>query len=108
MRHTLREYEDVNSGDYARALTGKLDKIYSVYRFSIAVFDETTAPTAYSYKGNGNCLPTGNSQMSGYGKSLVVCWTPQDSFDVAANRANVTQLGNLLKETLKNQTVRIL
>ena len=46
--------------------------------------------------------------MSGYGKSLVVCWTPQDSFDVAANRANVTQLGNLLKETLKNQTVRIL
>ena len=108
LTHTLREYEDVNSGDYARALTGKLDKIYSAYRFSIAVFDETTAPTAYSYKGNGNCLPTANSQMSGYGKSLVVCWTEEDSFDVAANRANVIQLANLLKETLKSQTVRIL
>ena len=108
LRHTLREYEDVSSENYARALTRKLEKIYSAYRFSIAVFSETTTPTAYSYKGNGNCLPTANSQMSGHGKSLVVCWTQEDSFDEAANTANATQIGNFLKQTLKDQTVRIL
>ena len=108
LRHTLREYEDVNSEDYARALTRKWEKIYSAYCFSVAVFNETTAPTAYCYKSNENCLPTANSQISVHRKSLVVCWTQEDFFDEAENTANATQLRNLLKETLKNQTVRIL
>ena len=108
LSHTLGEYEDVSSGNYAKALTRKLKKIYCAYRFSIAVFGETITPTAYSYKGNGNCLPTANSQISDHGKSLVVCWTQEDSFAEAANTVNPTQLGNLLKETLNDQIVRVL
>ena len=83
-----------------KTIDKKVEKIYSAYRFSVAVFNEITTPNAYSYKRNGNCLPTANSKIFGLGKFLVVCWTQEDSFDEAESTANATQLANLLKQTL--------
>ena len=105
LRHTLREYEGDSSRAYSKALTKKLGKIYGLYRFSITVFDATTAQSEYNFKSNGNCLPAANSQLSGYGKSIIVCWTRKGSFNVKTNEWKSRRLGRLLRNTLKAQTV---
>ena len=105
LSHTLREYEGVGSDAYSAALTTKLGKIYALFQFSITVFDETTAQSEYNFKSNGNCLPAANSQLSGYGKSIIVCWTRKGSFNVQTNKQKSRQLGTLLRDTLKAQTV---
>ena len=105
LRHTLREYEGDSSTAYSKALTKKLGKIYALFQFSITIFDETTTQSEYNFKSNGNCLPAANSQLSGYGKSIIVCWTRKGSFNVQNNQQKSNRLGALLRTTLKNQTV---
>ena len=105
LSYTLREYEGVGSKAYSTALTKKLGRIYARFQFSITVFDETTAQSEYNFKSNGNCLPAANSQLSGHGKSIIVCWTRSGSFNVQANKQKSGQLGTLLRNTLKAQTV---
>ena len=105
LSYTLREYEGIGSKAYSAALTKKLGRIYARFQFSITVFDETTAQSEYNFKSNGNCLPAANSQLSGHGKSIIVCWTRSGSFNVQASKQKSGQLGTLLRNTLKAQTV---
>ena len=105
LRYTLREYEGVNSKAYSKALTTKLGKIYALFQFSITVFDETTAQSEYNFKSNGNCLPAANSQLSGYGKSIIVCWTRKGYFNVQTYKQKSRRLGRRLRDTLKVQAV---
>ena len=86
LRHTLREYEGDGSRDYSKALTKKLGKIYALFQFSITVFGKTTTQSEYNFISNGNCPPAANSQLSGYGKSIIVCWTRKGSFNVQTNK----------------------
>ena len=105
LRHTLREYEGDGSRDYSKALTKKLGKIYALFQFSITIFDENTTQSEYNFKSNGNCLPAANSQLSGYGKSIIVCWTRKGSFNIQTDKQKSRRLGRLLSNTLKAQTV---
>ena len=105
LSYTLREYEGVGPRAYSAALTRKLRRIYVHFQFSITVFDETTAQSEYNFKSNGNCLPAANSQLSGYGKSIIVCWTRRGSFNVQTNRKKAGRLGRLLRNFFKTQTV---
>ena len=105
LRHTLREYEGDSSRAYSKALTKKLGKIYALFQFSITIFHENTTQSEYNFKSNGNCLPAANSQLSGYGKSIIVCWTRKGSFNVQTNKQKPRRLGSLLSNTLKAQTV---
>ena len=103
--YTLREYEGVGSKAYSAAVTTKLGKIYANFQFSITVFDETIAQSEYNFKSNGNCVPAANSQLSGHGKSVIICWTRTGSFNVQTNKQKSRRLGRLLRDTLKAQTV---
>ena len=105
LRHTLREYEADSSRAYSKALTEKLGKIYALFQFSITVFGETTTQSEYNFKSNGKCPPAANSQLAGYGKSIIVCWTRKGSFNVQTNKQKPRRLGSLLSNTLKAQTV---
>ena len=105
LTHTLREYEGGSPRAYSKALTKKLRKIYALFQFSITVFDETTTQSEYNFKSNGNCLPAANSQLSGYGKSIIVCWTSKSSFNVQRNKKKSRRLGRRLRNTLKVQKV---
>ena len=75
-----------------KVLVLKLGKIYTLFQFSITVFDDKTSQREYSFKSNGNCLPAADSQLSGYGKSNIVCWIRKGSFNVQANKQKSRQL----------------
>ena len=79
-------------GENMKVLVLKLGKIYTLLQFSITVFDDKTSHREYSFKSNGNCLPAANSQLSGYGKSIIVCWIRKGSFNVQANKQKSRKL----------------